>query len=230
MMNNAINMMSLDNFTPATMDTFPRPVGEKAPEMEVELKALVAESEALQERIRVLKGKYHEQKEKEDNKFRERIETHNFLAAMAVSNLGKVISDNNRDGIRNILGYSNVKPIQDHHGMNFKTIADMCDNYGITYKAYDNRKRIGWNLERILTTPVRDYKKVPKKVKENNISPQTYKYRKSKGYPEEVCVLPPREFANWKRKKEVKEINKRANELITRWEKEKKAGVEMNIG
>lgn len=208
-MNTAMNTTMNATFVPATMDTFPRPVGEKAPEMEVELKALVAESEALQERIRVLKGKYHEQKEKEDNKFRERIETHNFLAAMAVSNLGKVISDNNRDGIRNILGYSNVKPIQDHHGMNFKTIADMCDNYGITYKAYDNRKRIGWNLEKILTTPIRNYEKVPKKVKENNISPQTYKYRKSKGYPEEVCVLPPREFANWKR-----EQNQKAGDLM----------------
>ena len=201
-------------FVPATMDTFPRPVGEKAPEMEVELKALVAESEALQERIRVLKGKYHEQKEKEDNKFRERIETHNFLAAMAVSNLGKVISDNNRDGIRNILGYSNVKPIQDHHGMNFKTIADMCDNYGITYGTYDNRKRYGWNLKKILTTPVRNYKKIPKEIKENGIDLSTYYYRKGKGYPEEICVLSAREFANWKREQKAKENNKKAGDLM----------------
>lgn len=214
MMNNAINMMNLNNFTPATMDTFPRPVGEKAPAMEQELKALVAESEALQERIRILEGKYHEQKKKEDNKFRERIETHNFLAAMAVSNLGRVISDNNRDGIRNILGYSNVKPIQDHHGMNFRTIVDMCDNYGIGYSTYNNRKRIGWSLERILTTPVRDYEKIPKKVKENNISPKTYRYRKSKGYPEEVCTMLPREFANWKREQKAKKINQKAGDLM----------------
>ena len=53
--------------------------------------------------------------------------------------------------------YEYGKPCVDHLGNKFKMVKDMCAYYGITESAYQSRKRRGWELERILTTPVKKY-------------------------------------------------------------------------
>ncbi len=54
--------------------------------------------------------------------------------------------------------YKYGKPCTDHLGNKFKTAKDMCVFYGIPESTYMSRKRQGWDLERILTTPPRSYK------------------------------------------------------------------------
>ena len=41
----------------------------------------------------------------------------------------------------------------DHLGRKYNTVKAMCDSHGITTSVYTNRKRLGWDLEKILTTP-----------------------------------------------------------------------------
>ena len=43
---------------------------------------------------------------------------------------------------------------EDHIGNKFNSVGEMIKYYGITHTAYYNRKKRGWSLERILTTPV----------------------------------------------------------------------------
>ena len=43
----------------------------------------------------------------------------------------------------------------DHLGNQFNTKDDMCRQYGITVKDYNNRLNLGWDIEQILTTPVK---------------------------------------------------------------------------
>lgn len=43
----------------------------------------------------------------------------------------------------------------DHLGKKYNTVKSMCDSYGITTSVYTNRKKLGWNLEKILTTPTK---------------------------------------------------------------------------
>ncbi|MCR5480130.1 MAG: hypothetical protein K6F27_09785 [Ruminococcus sp.] len=54
------------------------------------------------------------------------------------------------------------KTIEDHMGNTFPTIDAMCKRYDIPYNQYYNRKRMGWELKRILTTPVRPRSKPAK--------------------------------------------------------------------
>lgn len=42
---------------------------------------------------------------------------------------------------------------KDHLGNEFSSIGDMLDHYGITRTVYGYRKKLGWTLEKILTTP-----------------------------------------------------------------------------
>ena len=44
--------------------------------------------------------------------------------------------------------------VMDHLGNRFKTISDMCEHYGIGVETYRARLKYGWDLERVLTTPV----------------------------------------------------------------------------
>lgn len=55
--------------------------------------------------------------------------------------------------------YVKAKEVEDHLGNKYNSIASMCDRYGITRKAYNKRLKVGWNLEKTLTTPVRPRKK-----------------------------------------------------------------------
>ena len=223
MMNNtAMNTTMNATFTPATIADFPRSKGEKAPQLRTRKFEIEQQIAALTRELHEVNDDLQETAEKEDNDFKRHIEVHNFLSAMAIATNGKIIADPNGTGVRNILSYSNAKAIQDHEGNWFATIVDMCDWYGINKETYKSRIRIGWSLEDTLTTPVRktNHKKIPKEVKENGINPGTYHYRKAKGYPEEVCVLSAREFANWKREQKAKA---KANEV-------KKVGELMNIG
>jgi len=49
---------------------------------------------------------------------------------------------------------------EDHLGNKFDTLRDMCEKYNIDYVSYRNRVKQGWDLEKILTTPVDDKKKL----------------------------------------------------------------------
>lgn len=53
--------------------------------------------------------------------------------------------------------YQYGKPCEDHLGNKFRTIKDMCIYHGIPPETYQSRKKRGWELERILTTPVKNY-------------------------------------------------------------------------
>jgi len=213
----AMNM----NFTPATMDTFPRRKGEKAPRLRTRKFEIEQQIATLTRELHEVNDDLQETAEKEDNDFKRHIEVHNFLSAMAIATNGKIIADPNGTGVRNILSYSNAKAIQDHEGNWFATITDMCDWYGIKVTTFKGRIHIlKWNLKDALTTPVRSGgygKSAPAK------GSSTYYNRKKKGYPEEVCVLPAREFANWKREQKAKVEANEANEV-------KKVGELMNIG
>lgn len=215
MMNNN-TAMNLDNFTPATIADFPHKANAKAPELYGKKYELEQQIAALTRELNLVNENLEVTAKKEENEFKKHIETHNFLSAMVIAANGKVIADPNGNGVRGILEYKNSKAIQDHKGNWFATIVDMCDWYGINKETYKSRIRIGWSLEDTLTTPVRktNHKKIPKEVKENGINPGTYHYRKKKGYPEEICVLSAREFANWKREQKAKETNQKAGDLM----------------
>lgn len=45
---------------------------------------------------------------------------------------------------------------KDHLGNEFDSIKDMCKYWNISNNIYNSRKRYGWDLEKILTTPVKD--------------------------------------------------------------------------
>lgn len=53
------------------------------------------------------------------------------------------------------------KPQQDHMGTWFESLTAMCLHYGLDTNQYSTRKRSGWSLEKILTTPVRNTLKRP---------------------------------------------------------------------
>ena len=53
--------------------------------------------------------------------------------------------------------YRYGKPCEDHLGNTFHTAKEMSIHYGIPYETYQSRKRRGWDIERILTTPVKSY-------------------------------------------------------------------------
>lgn len=46
------------------------------------------------------------------------------------------------------------KRVVDHKGKEYKTLLAMCVAYGINNNLYQNRKKSGWDLEKILTTPI----------------------------------------------------------------------------
>ena len=47
------------------------------------------------------------------------------------------------------------KEATDHLGNSYKTISEMCHEYGIKSSTYLYRRRMGWNVEEALTVPIR---------------------------------------------------------------------------
>ena len=50
-------------------------------------------------------------------------------------------------------GAASRKRCEDHNGRKFDSIDDLCKFYGITKHMFDGRRKKGWDLETILTTP-----------------------------------------------------------------------------
>ena len=48
----------------------------------------------------------------------------------------------------------------DHLGNQYSSVEELCNHYNITYAVYYNRQQLGWDLERILTTPCQPKNKV----------------------------------------------------------------------
>lgn len=53
-------------------------------------------------------------------------------------------------------GYSREQQV-DHLGNVYESLTEMLLHYGISMSAYHKRRRRGWSLDRILTTPVKNY-------------------------------------------------------------------------
>ena len=53
--------------------------------------------------------------------------------------------------------YKYGTPCKDHLGNEYINAKEMCLAYGLPYETYQSRKRSGWDIERILTTPPRNY-------------------------------------------------------------------------
>ncbi len=49
--------------------------------------------------------------------------------------------------------------VKDHLGNEYKSLEEMCSAYDISHSLYWHRKKNGWDLEKILTTPVKVHKK-----------------------------------------------------------------------
>ena len=48
-----------------------------------------------------------------------------------------------------------MKQCRDHLGNLFPSISVMCSYYNITINNFNSRRRYGWSLEKILTTPLK---------------------------------------------------------------------------
>ena len=44
---------------------------------------------------------------------------------------------------------------KDHLGKEYTTEKEMCEHYDMSQATYSYRKRMGWSIEKIFTTPVR---------------------------------------------------------------------------
>lgn len=59
---------------------------------------------------------------------------------------------------------ANTMNIIDHKGHPFETLTQMCQHHGITLTCYERRKKKGWALKKILTTPARKPKQKMKPI------------------------------------------------------------------
>ena len=61
-----------------------------------------------------------------------------------------------KDALTTPVGEKNKlrKPITDHDNNEFSSIKGMCQHWGISISAYNNRIRLGWTQEAALTTPI----------------------------------------------------------------------------
>lgn len=94
-----------------------------------------------------------------------------------------------------------TKSIQDHNGNIFNSIKEMCEYYQIPYRLYNDRKKNGWSLEKILTTPTHHNKCIDHKGNEfdslqkmcdyYHISYSIYYDRKNKGWDLEKILTEP---------------------------------------
>ena len=85
------------------------------------------------------------------------------------------------------------KKIIDHLGNEFSSTAELCKHYNISKKLYQSRKKAGWNIEKILTTPHKNtktttdhfgntYKNQHQMCKEYQIAQATVTHRLAKGW------------------------------------------------
>lgn len=58
---------------------------------------------------------------------------------------------------KNMLKIKYTKAATDHTGRQFKSVTAMCKYWGINKSVYYSRRSSGWDLERILTTPLAEY-------------------------------------------------------------------------
>ena len=102
--------------------------------------------------------------------------------------------------------------VKDHEGNVFHNISEMCQHWGISRNVYDTRKKKGWTIQKILTTPI-NYKNdvtvdpFTKEVfpsfrslcKKYGIQPRTVKCRMKKMSFAEALTAPvqPRVFRTW---------------------------------
>lgn len=61
--------------------------------------------------------------------------------------------------IDKIEGLYKSRFVTDHLGNQFNSVASMLNNWGITIGAYNSRRKRGWSLEKILTTPIKSSSK-----------------------------------------------------------------------
>lgn len=54
-------------------------------------------------------------------------------------------------------GTKTTETVTDHTGKEFKSVGAMCEYWGINRGVYYSRRSLGWDLKRILTTPVAGY-------------------------------------------------------------------------
>lgn len=109
---------------------------------------------------------------------------------------------------QNVLGYiinekestKRNKPVaqngvRDHNQRLFKSIATMCEHYGISTGAYYSRIKRGWSKKKALTTPAQAHMHAKKEFssesemcKHYNIPRSTYAERKKRGWTTEECL------------------------------------------
>lgn len=73
---------------------------------------------------------------------------------------GKTMAEALKGGDRRTTATKSKKGYPDHLGNHYATLKDLCTQYNITQAAYYNRKQLGWDLERILTTPCQSRSKI----------------------------------------------------------------------
>lgn len=71
---------------------------------------------------------------------------------------------------------ASCKPITDHIGRKFFSEKEMCKAWNIDYSNYKCRRAAGWNLQKILETPVKRYIKKHRKATKDSNTP--LKHRK----------------------------------------------------
>lgn len=107
----------------------------------------------------------------------------------------------------------NKKTIVDHLGNEYPTVIAMIKAHGLTKKIYQQRKKAGWDLERILTTPSRNrgsiqdiygqtFSSLHQMCNHYNISVTTYTRREKSNYSliERLNIIPllNKYIKNWK--------------------------------
>lgn len=112
-------------------------------------------------------------------------------------------------------GYRRSHLYTDHIGNKYMSIKDMCLRYGISYCTYYYRNKYGWDIERILTEPVKhivykmadpfasrrkpckdhngvEYASIGEMCKNNNISQSLYCYRIKSGFTLKQALTNPK--------------------------------------
>ena len=95
---------------------------------------------------------------------------------------------------------------EDHLGNHFSSIKEMCTYWNISAKNYLNRRRTGWNLKRILTTPVapaakrgkicidhagREFKSQREMCRHYKITPEAFRRRLNDGWELKRALVTP---------------------------------------
>lgn len=125
------------------------------------------------------------------------------------------------------------KECKDHLGNIYPSAKVMCDKYNITISLWRNRKRAGWDLEKILTTPARQKQLKTKEAKDHlgnifnsleemleyyNITYGDYKSRKSHNWDlEKILTTTPKRVSR-KCKDHLGNLYNTEREMYNNWE------------